>query len=270
VSFSLSEREGHYFIIMNIAQRLKQYLSSYKEKEETAGTDRCFWQVDIHSHLLPGVDDGAASIEETLDGLQQLIQLGINKAIITPHVSQDWFPNDSATLLNGKQLVQDLITQYKLPITIEVAAEYLLDDFFPKRLADNDLLTFGAERYLLFETGWAVAPYQLASVLFQMQTQGYTPILAHPERYKYYHGQPQLLAKLREAGCLFQLNWFSLTGRYGSQVQKQAEWLLEQHWIDFVGSDLHRPNDLKNMPAFFKSNGYKLLNSQPLRNATLL
>jgi protein-tyrosine phosphatase len=257
---------------LNTWQRIKERLfpAPKESATETAFAEAGFWRVDMHSHLLPGVDDGVSSYEQTLDCLQQLVGMGIQKVITTPHVSRDWFPNGSDTLRAGQAELKALVEEHQLPLQIEVAAEYLIDDFFPDLLTSNDVLTFGAERYLLFETGWAAAPRYLHTLIFQMQTQGYTPVLAHPERYKYYHEDEAALRQLREIGCLFQLNWLSVTGRYGSKVHKQAKRLLQQQWVDFVGSDLHRPEDLTKATVFFQTAEYKLLRNQPLRNASLL
>lgn len=239
-------------------------------KDTPAQPDRCFWQIDIHSHLLPGLDDGVDTLEDTLVCLTQLADWGIQKVITTPHISRDWYPNGTAIIQQGLETVRALIAEHQLPLTIEVAAEYLLDDFFMDLLNQGDLLSFGEKRYLLVETGWSSPPYGLNSMLFRILTHGYTPVLAHPERYKYYHTDKAALIELREAGCLFQLNWMSLCGRYGSSVEKQARYLLQQHWIDFIGSDLHRPKDLETMARLFKPADLKLLEAQPLLNTTLL
>ena len=229
----------------------------------------CFWQVDIHSHLLPSLDDGVNDLDETLTCLKQLADWGIRKVITTPHVSRDWYPNEPAAIQQGLTAVQTLVDEHHLPLTVDVAAEYLLDDFFLDQLNQGDLLSFGEKRYLLVETGWSSPPLHLAGMLLHIQAGGYTPVLAHPERYPYYHHDERALAQLRETGCLFQLNWMSLSGRYGSHVAKQARFLLQQHWVDFIGSDLHRPSDLKTMARLFNPSDLKLLHEQPLLNMAL-
>lgn len=219
---------------------------------------------------MPGLDDGVSTPEETLACLTQLANWGIKKVITTPHVSRDWYPNDTLAIQQGLADVRQLIADNQLPITIDVAAEYMLDDFFMDMLKHEDMLSFGERRFLLFETGWSSAPLNLGDMAFRIQTNGYTPVLAHPERYKYYHTDKAALHHLRDIGCLFQLNWMSLSGRYGSQVEKQARFLLQQHWVDFIGSDMHRPADLDTMARLFKSGDMKLLEEQTLLNETLL
>lgn len=226
----------------------------------------------MHSHLIPNVDDGVSNSDQALICLKQLAGWGIQKVITTPHISRDWYPNTSDGLRAEQVTLQALADANGLGLTVEVAAEYLLDEFFLDLLAADDLLAFGSVRYLLVELGWAVAPHphQVDGILFQLKTRGYTPVLAHPERYSYYYNNSSPLEHLHETGCLFQLNWASLTGRYGERAQAQARWLLGKGWVDFVGSDLHRPNDLTALAALFSSPDYALLRKQPLLNESLM
>ncbi|WP_338870960.1 CpsB/CapC family capsule biosynthesis tyrosine phosphatase [Spirosoma sp. SC4-14] len=255
---------------MGFWQTIRQTISWRSASAVEDLVDPCFWRVDMHSHLVPGIDDGVKDEEQALACLKQLAAWGIQKVITTPHVSRDWYPTESATLRAAQATLQALAAENDLPLQIEVAAEYLLDEFFPALLTDDDLLTFGSARYLLFEVGWAAAPRQLDDLLFRMQTRGYTPVLAHPERYSFYFDDQATLAQLHEKGCLFQLNWASLTGRYGERAQAQARFLLKKGWVDFIGSDMHRPNDLNSLSALFSSSDYELLRKQPLLNESLL
>lgn len=255
---------------MNAWKRLQQVFFSSAGNSLESINEACFWQADMHSHLLPGVDDGVHDSSQALACLQQLSDWGLKRIITTPHVSRDWYPNDTATLRAGQIDLQTLADANNLPIRVDVAAEYMIDEFFPRLLDTDDLLSFGAERYLLIETGWAAPPQQFEAILFRIQTRGYVPVLAHPERYTYYHGDEEALSRLHDAGCLFQLNWLSLVGRYGEKVRTQARLLLKNNWVDFIGSDLHRPNDLSALGSLFTLPDYTLLRSQPLRNISLL
>lgn len=238
-------------------------------KETPIQENGCFWQVDIHSHLIPNLDDGVSNLEETVTCLKQLSNWGIQKVITTPHVNRDWYPNTTAMIKQGLKTVQQFVADQQLPLTVSVAAEYMLDDFFLDQLRKGDLLSFGEKQYLLIEAGWFTAPFGIADILVQIQKRGYTPVLAHPERYAYYHNDANTLAYLRELGCLFQLNWMSICRRYGSRVEKQARYLLQQRWVDFIGSDIHRSDDLKTMARLFNASDRRLLEEQPLLNATL-
>lgn len=191
---------------MQFWQTIRQAILSRSVPTSVDMTEPCFWQVDMHSHLVPGVDDGVQDPGQALVCLKQLAAWGIRKVITTPHVSRDWYPNESATLRAGQVTLQALSDENDLGLQIEVAAEYLLDEFFPGLLAADDLLSFGPARYLLVELGWAAAPRQLDDLLFRIRTRGYTPVLAHPERYAYYYEDQSVLTHLHENGCLFQLN----------------------------------------------------------------
>ena len=254
---------------MSLWQTIRQAITSHSLPVTMNEAEPCFWQVDMHSHLVPDVDDGVSSSEQALVCLKQLADWGIQKVVTTPHVSRDWYPNESGRLRAEQVNLQALADENNLGLTVEVAAEYLLDEFFPALLTADDLLTFGTARYLLFELGWAAAPHQVDDILFRLKARGYAPVLAHPERYSYYYDDPSPLEHLHETGCLFQLNWASLTGRYGERAQSQARLLLKKGWVDFVGSDLHRPNDLTALSALFSSADYDLLRKQPLLNQSL-
>ncbi|QMW05262.1 tyrosine-protein phosphatase [Spirosoma foliorum] len=256
---------------MNRVNKLLSRLLSLFRNQPGSSTEppTCYWQTDIHSHFLPGVDDGVNSQEEALICLQQFSDWGIRRIITTPHVSQDWYPNTKATLLDGQAMLQALVNEHQIPLVVEVAAEYQVDELFLDLLRDDQLLSFGSQKYVLFETGWAAAPTFLNEIIFHLLTQGYQPLLAHPERYTYYHNDLKALSDLRKAGCLFQLNWGSMTGRYGRKVQAQAHRLLTNKWVDFMGSDIHRPADLSLFNQLVTSADYPLLAQQPLRNQAL-
>jgi tyrosine-protein phosphatase YwqE len=223
------------------------------------------WTVDMHNHLIPGVDDGVKTLEDSMICLRQYADWGIRRVICTPHISQDYYPNTAEELLEAVKLVQDAIADEQLPIDLSVAAEYLLDEQFDQLMQEEKLLSFGPARYVLIETGWASAPYQLDQSLFQMQLKGYTPILAHPERYTYYQQEPYRLRMIQEQGCLLQLNLMSLVGRYGKGAQQLATTLLQEHAISFVSSDLHRPADLPILQSVFSTSAWQQLHEQPLR-----
>ncbi|MCY7358130.1 MAG: histidinol-phosphatase [Rudanella sp.] len=228
------------------------------------------WAVDMHNHFVPGVDDGVTTVEETMQCLRQYAEWGIRRVISTPHISQDYYPNTRDQLLLGAETVEQAIAAENLPITFSVAAEYLLDEQFYDLLQNREILSFGTEQYVLVEMGWASAPHHLEQYLFTLQQKGYTPVLAHPERYRFYHDELDKLLDLHEKGCLFQLNLLSVTGRYGRSTQHMAQQLLKAKTIDFIASDLHRPADLEALPGAFTSSLYPLLLQQPLLNATLL
>ncbi|GIZ07444.1 tyrosine-protein phosphatase [Flavobacterium sp. UMI-01] len=201
--------------------------------------------IDIHSHLLPGIDDGARNFEETVLMIKALQKLGITDFITTPHIIQHVWENTHEQIqTNRDQTVRDL-EQQQIQLPFKAAAEYLMDDQFVKLFESHDLLTL-KDNYVLVEMSYINAPIQLYSILFDLQVAGYIPVLAHPERYLFYHKNPEEFKKLKKAGCKFQLNLLAVTGYYGKEVAAVAETLLKNGQYDFVGTDAHH---LKHIAA---------------------
>mgnify|MGYP000061873656 FL=1 len=200
--------------------------------------------VDIHSHLLPGIDDGAKDLDNSIELILKMRSYGIKNFIITPHVLGDVYPNTSETILAKLNLVQKELESRQInDVTIHAAAEYMMDEQFSKLLEKGDILTL-QDNLILVEMSYFSAPYNLFDVLFEIQLKGYKPVLAHPERYVFYHNSFDHFYKLKKAGCLFQLNLLSLTEQYGKSVQKVANKLIKENVYDFVGSDTHHANHL--------------------------
>lgn len=200
--------------------------------------------VDIHSHLLPGIDDGAKDLNNSIELIQKMSSYGIKNFITTPHVLGDVYPNSSETINNKLKEVRDELNNRNITdITINAAAEYMMDEQFSALLEKNDILTL-KDNYILVEMSYFSPPINLFEILFQIQLKGYKPILAHPERYNSYHNNFEIYYKLKKAGCLFQLNLLSLTEQYGKFVTKTAEKLIKENLYDFVGTDTHHKNHL--------------------------
>lgn len=190
--------------------------------------------IDCHSHLLPGVDDGVQSPDESLRILQQMEQLGVRRVWLTPHIMED-IPNETLFL---QQQFQALKQHYRGTVELQLAAEYMLDNLFAERLEQDDLLPLEEEkRYLLVETSYFNPPMDLLSTLQQIRKRGYHPLLAHPERYEYM--QMRDYRNLQEEQISFQLNVPSLAGVYGKHVQKKAEALLKAGMYAHIGCDTH-------------------------------
>lgn len=201
--------------------------------------------VDIHSHLLPGIDDGAKNLKHSLELILKMYSYGIKNFITTPHVLGDVYPNSTIVIKNKLKEVQlALKDKGYSDININAAAEYMMDEQFSERLQKNDILTL-KDNYILVEMSYFNAPINLYEILFEIQLKGYKPILAHPERYNFYHNNFESYYKLKKAGCLFQLNLLSLTEQYGKNVQKTSEKLLKEKLYDFVGSDTHHNDHLE-------------------------
>jgi protein-tyrosine phosphatase len=197
--------------------------------------------VDIHNHILPGIDDGAKIVDDSVGLIKEFKSLGVSQFIPTPHIMQGFFPNTDETIGNSYQILLEALAEASLltEIKINPAAEYMLDDNFEKLLKNQDLFTLN-RNYVLVEMSYYQPPINLENIIFDIKNQGYIPVLAHPERYSYYHKSLDYYERLKQLGCLFQLNLLSLSEHYGRQVEKTAKYLLNNHMIDFVGSDVHR------------------------------
>ncbi|WP_324691483.1 tyrosine-protein phosphatase [Flavobacterium cheonhonense] len=199
--------------------------------------------VDIHSHLLPGIDDGSKSVEETASLMTQMNGLGINHFITTPHIFTNVWDNTEAVITKKLGDTKLELKHKNCYDTFEAGAEYMLDSFFLKRLETEKLLTL-KNNYLLVEMSYLNPPIQLFEILFEIQLAGYKPILAHPERYLFYHKNHKEFHKLKNSGCFFQLNLLATVGYYGKNIETVAEKLLHDNFYDFVGSDIHHQKHL--------------------------
>ena len=204
--------------------------------------------VDIHSHLLPGIDDGAKDMDTSIALLLKMASYGIKNFITTPHVLGSVYPNSSEVIKQKLAAVKKELEKREIKgISIQAAAEYMLDEEFSALLDQKDILVL-KDNYILVEMSYFSAPINLYELLFKIQLKGYKPVLAHPERYNFYHTDFKNYYKLKQAGCLFQLNLLSLTDQYGKGVQKTSEKLLKENLYDFVGTDTHHQNHLELLP----------------------
>ena len=226
--------------------------------------------VDIHSHLLPGIDDGAKSLEESLELLGHIRKMGYRKVITTPHIMSDYYPNTPPVIRQKLKELQSAAAQQQLDIEIGAAAEYYLDEQFYAQLDQPEqFLTFG-KNYILFETGFINQPVILFDTIFKIQAQGLKPVFAHPERYAYIQGNYQLAKDIVERGALLQLNLNSLTGYYSPMAKKTAEKLVDDGLISFVGSDLHNLRHMESLSDAINKKYFDKLLALDLLNNSLL
>lgn len=200
--------------------------------------------VDIHSHLLPGIDDGAKTIAETTALTKGFQEIGISQFITTPHIKHHFWDNSSQTIRKKQKETALVLEENNLKIPFRTAAEYFMDDWFENHFKTEKLLTL-KDNYVLVEISYISPPTQLYKTLFDLQVAGYIPILAHPERYSYYHKNFSEYEKLKKTGCLFQLNLLATVDYYDPQVTQITEELLKRGMYDFVGSDIHHHTHLK-------------------------
>ena len=210
----------------------------FKKKDNydtVRGADIFSGFTDWHCHILPGVDDGVQTMEESLAILARYEEWGVRQVWLTPHIMED-IPNTTDFL---RQRFEELKASYTGSVALNLAAENMMDNLFEERLAAGDVLPITAKRdHLLVETSYFNPPMHLYDILLAVREAGYQPILAHPERYVYMEMRDY--ERLKSLGIKFQLNLFSQTGRYGRHVIKKMEKLLERHYYSYVGTDLHR------------------------------
>jgi hypothetical protein len=214
--------------------------------------DFSFIGTDMHSHLIPNIDDGCDSLEHALLCIENLKALGFNKIVTTPHIMESVYPNTPEIIKEGLIRLRSALKEKKIAVEIEAAAEYKVDELFTEYLETNNLLTFG-DNYVLIELSFLSPPINLDEVIFTMRTKGYKPILAHPERYRYWHDKLHKIEYLRSLGCLLQLNLMSLVGQYGLPAKIVSQKLLSNNQIDFLGTDLHRFEDINTLQKLLKS-----------------
>lgn len=226
-------------------------------------------QVDIHSHLLPGLDDGVQSLEQSLEIISQFQSLGYRKLITSPHVMSDLYRNTTEGILEKLAQLREHMQQQGLTMDVDAVAEYYLDETLVRQVELNQsLLTFG-KNYLLFETNFLTEPLMLKEFIFLAITRGYRPVLAHPERYLYIQNDFMKAQDLIDRGVLFQVNISSITGYYSKQAQGVAHKLIDKGWVHLLGSDCHSLQHVKLVEQAQQMKYFRKAISLPLLNNTL-
>ena len=239
------------------------------KKKINAQTPKLCYETDLHSHILPGIDDGSPDIESSVHLIQAMQEWGIRKIIATPHIAEETFENTPETIKRSWNSLKDALTAKGIDQEIQYSAEYRIDDGFIQLFESNGLIPLPSN-YLLVENSFIQAFWNLEELLFQLQLKGFRPILAHPERYAYYHNKKNIYTTLHNAGCEFQINLLSFSGYYGKGVKEIAFWLAEQGYIDFLGTDLHNMNHVHAISKFLTTKDYaKIAKKIKVKNDTL-
>jgi len=240
-----------------------------KNNIKKIAADLSVLHVDVHSHLIPGIDDGAQTMEEAIALLLKLKEMGYRKIITTPHTMIDYYKNTPEIIQEGVKLVNQTLKDKKINLEVEASSEYFLDQHFLQLIEENRLLPFG-DNYILFELSFMTEPKLLGEAIFQLQLKGYKPILAHVERYNYWHNNYEKFQEIKDKGVFFQLNLNSLTGVYNESTKKAAEYMIEQGMYEFLGSDCHHMRHIELMgQAVTEPSLHSLLESGKLLNHTL-
>ncbi len=227
--------------------------SFIKKKEEKKPAPRL--KVDLHSHLIPGIDDGSQSMEESLSLLRGMRSLGYEKVITTPHIMSDAYKNTPKNIKEGLIKLRKAALNEDIKIEIDAAAEYYLDDGFVDLLEQGEMMTVNG-KYLLFETSYVSKPLRTEEMIFEITSAGYTPIMAHPERYRYIKEPMQEYGRFKELGVLFQVNLNSFGGHYGRSAKELADFLSKNGMIDYLGSDVHHQKHVSSLKNIFLSDAY--------------
>lgn len=240
-----------------------------KRKNETP-LDLSWIGTDMHSHLLPGIDDGSPDVDVSLELIRGLQALGYQKLITTPHVLWEIYANTPEKITGALNLLRGAVQEAGIAVKLEAAAEYYIDEYFESLLRSRaPLLTISGNKVLV-EFSMVSAPMDLQQVLFEMQIQGYQPVIAHPERYAYLLHRKEFFDELKEAGCLFQANLLSFTGYYGRPVQELADYLVKKGYYDLAGTDLHHERHLNTLKKLRSSPTFaQLQDSGILQNKAL-
>lgn len=223
----------------------------------------------MHSHLLPGIDDGAPDLATSLKLIRGMVELGYSRLVTTPHVMMDMYPNSRALILEQLEKVREAVQAEGIPVEIHAAAEYFLDDHVAGLLKNNEPLLTISKNMVLAEFSLAWKPHGIKDILFEMQMQGYQPVIAHPERYIYLQENKEFYEELRYTGCYFQLNLLSLAGHYGRSVQDLAQYLAKKKYYNLVGTDLHNIQHLEKLQTLSSPILNELLASGQLLNPDL-
>ena len=245
-------------------------LKWFSKKKIEVGLDPLDFSVlktDIHSHFIPGIDDGSPDMETTISLIKQMQRLGFKKVITTPHVMSDFYKNTSDIILKGLSDIRSELKVKNINMEIEAAAEYYIDFDFEQKIGKEKFLTFG-DNYILVELSFMEAPKNLFDIIFKLQLEGYKVVLAHPERYVFFTMSDY--EELVNRGCLLQINWLSIIGYYSPQIEYKTKGLIAADMVSFIGSDCHNMNHAElYKKCQTKKAWHDLNNSCKLLNNTL-
>ena len=244
---------------------------SFFRKSASDDVDLSGLVCDMHSHLIPGIDDGAKDMEDSIRLIRGLVDMGYRKLITTPHISGDFYPNTPEIIVEGLRAVQAELAKQNIDVELHAAAEYLIDDHFIRLLESGNPLQTLKNNLILVELSFAVPAINLKEILFEVQLKGYQPVLAHPERYLYFGADKIWYDRLRDAGCYLQLNLLSIRGYYGKASQELAQYLIKKQYVDLLGTDLHHERHLASLHSSrIEDTVKKLLDTGLILNPTLL
>lgn len=250
----------HLPILTNINTTQLSYMFGLFRKKSNQPRE-LFFHTDVHCHLIPGIDDGSRSAELSVELINRMLTWGITDIIATPHVTEDSFENTPEHIDKAFRNLIDAIKRENIKINVSHSAEYRIDSFFMSQLDAGNITPLKGD-YLLVENSYVQEPWELDKILFDLKLKGYIPVLAHPERYVYYHDKRNRYNELHRTGTLFQANLLSFAGYYGKNEKKAAEYLLEHNLIDFIGTDMHNHRHSDAIHEFIVTKEYRELSER--------
>jgi len=243
--------------------------SKKKPKVELPPFDFSTIAVDMHSHLLPGIDDGAATLDHSIGMILKFKELGYKKLIATPHIMMDCYQNTPEIIAAKHAEVKAELERLQIEIEFEAAAENFYEEALTEAIKEKRAVTI-KDNYLLFEFSFFSEPSQIDQLIFDMSVNGYIPVLAHYERYPYYFRNPAKIEEYRSKGVLIQVNLLSIVGHYGPEVMEQAHYLIDNQLVDFVSLDCHRIEHLEILERCASHPYFHKLADLELKNKSLL
>ena len=219
---------------------------------------KLFYHTDVHSHILPGVDHGAQNIDDSLEMLRAQIDMGITHVMCTSHVTAETFENTPETLTEAYNVLKVAVKEEGLPVEIFASAEYRIDEYWNKEYEAGHLLPMPGN-HILLENSFVQELIGIDNLLFDLQVKGYRPILAHPERYRYYYDRKERYKSLHKASVKFQINILSLAGYFGNGARETALWLIQNNLCDMFGSDMHGMDHAEVIKDYISSKEWRKL-----------
>ncbi len=224
-------------------------------------------QWDMHNHILFGIDDGSKTLENSLLMARRFVDLGYSKVIATPHIMSNYYPNNRETISEKRDLLNQALLENQIPLELEFAAEYYIDEYFLEKLINREpLLTFNGN-HVLVETSFLNRPVFFSKIMFELRTLGYVPVFAHPERYIYLHENYAQIDEVLELGVKLQINLLSLAGFYSPMVKKMAHWMVQNDKYNFLGTDAHNLDQMKVLTEVFQSKIFSKIDFTRVENS---
>ena len=247
------------------------FSNSKKSETKIRGLGKLnFLEIDIHNHLLPGIDDGSQTVDQSLELIQGISELGLNKFICTPHIMEGVHPNTKSTISNAHASLSKALKDKGSKVEVFAAAEHMIDGGLASIISKDNLCVMPGG-YVLIEMSYLSESQALFQTIFDIQSLGYKPILAHPERYNYYHMNFDMYKRIKDTGCLLQLNLLSISRYYGIDVKSAAMTMIKSGMYDFVGTDLHHERHLQALQDLVDKYPIRdLLKTCKILNPTLL